>query len=323
MIHAVDDARRSCAFLSWCGHSARQNHPQGRLDAISLLQLNPAIAADVGGEICQGPQVGHPGSARLCGHGLWRCVSRFTTGSLVPRIRLSGGYMTALTGVLGTTISPYLFFWQASQEVEEQKAAPGEKPLRRAPRQAAAQLEAMRADTYLGMAVSNVIAYFIVLDTGALLHAHGTMQIETATQAAEALRPLGGECAFLLFGIGIIGTGLLAVPVLAASVGYALAEVGSWPRGLSKRSEGAPAFYGSIGAVALLINLLRVSPIKALCWSAVVNGVSAGPIMIIVMLMTTNRKIMGSLQFPRTQWILGWISTAVMLTLAAGMSPIS
>ena len=244
------------------------------------------------------------------------------TGSLVPSIRLSGGYLTAITAVLGTTISPYLFFWQASQEVEEQKAAPGEKPLRQAPRQATAQLEPMRADTYLGMAVSNVIAYFIVLDTGASLHAHGTMQIETATQAAEALRPLGGEYAFLLFGIGIIGTGLLAVPVLAASVGYALAEVGSWPRGLSRRLQNAPAFYGSIGSItllALLINLLRVSPIKALFWSAVINGLSAGPIMIIVMLMTTNRKITGSLRFPRPQWILGWIATAVMLTVAAGM----
>ena len=154
-------------------------------------------------------------------------------GSFVPTIRLNGGYMTALMAVLGTTISPYLLFWQASQEVEEQNAAPGEQPLRRTPRQATTQLRPMRADTYLGMAASNLIAYFIVLDTGTLLHAHGITQIDTATQAAEALRPIGGEFAFLLFGIGIIGTGLLAVPVLAGSVGYALAELGSWPHGLS------------------------------------------------------------------------------------------
>ena len=127
--------------------------------------------------------------------------------------------MTALTAVLGTTISPYLFFWQASQEVEEQKTTPGEKPLKKAPSQAARQLEPMRADTYFGMAVSNVIAYFIILDTGALLHAHGITRVETATQAAQALRPVGREFAFLLFATGIIGTGLLAVPVLAGSVG--------------------------------------------------------------------------------------------------------
>jgi NRAMP (natural resistance-associated macrophage protein)-like metal ion transporter len=243
-------------------------------------------------------------------------------GSLIPKIRLSGGYMTALTAVLGTTISPYLFFWQASQEVEDQNTTPGEKPLRVAPRQAAAQLEPMRADTYFGMAVSNLIAYFIMLDTGALLHAHGITQIETATQAAEALRPVGGEFAFLLFAIGIIGTGLLAVPVLAGSVGYALAELASWPRGLARKLESARAFYGSIAAVTLLglvLNLFRISPIKALFWSAVVNGVCAGPIMVLVMLMTTNKTITGGLTFPKPQWVLGWISTAVMLAVAACM----
>jgi Mn2+/Fe2+ NRAMP family transporter len=180
----------------------------------------------------------------------------------------------------------------------------------------------MRADTYFGMAVSNIIAYFIMLDTGALLHAHGPRQIETATQAAEALRPVGGEFAFLLFAIGIIGTGLLAVPVLAGSVGYALAELASWPRGLAKKLESARAFYGSIAAVTLLglvLNLFRISPIKALFWSAVVNGVCAGPIMVLVMLMTTNKTITGGLTFPKFQWILGWVSTAVMLAVATCM----
>ena len=243
-------------------------------------------------------------------------------GSFIPGIRLGGGYMTALTAVLGTTISPYLFFWQASQEVEEQKNTPGEKPLKKAPGQAARQLEPMRADTYFGMAVSNVIAYFIMLDTGALLHAHGITHIETATQAAEALRPVGGEFAFLLFAAGIIGTGLLAVPVLAGSVGYALAEIARWPRGLAKKLASARAFYGTIAAVTLLglaLNLTRISPIKALFWSAVINGLCAGPIMVLIMLMTTNKTITGGLEFAKPQWVIGWISTGVMLAVAAGM----
>jgi NRAMP (natural resistance-associated macrophage protein)-like metal ion transporter len=243
-------------------------------------------------------------------------------GSLIPTIRFNDGYMTALAAVLGTTISPYLFFWQASQEVEEQKVTPGEKPLRRAPEQAPAQLEPMRIDTYLGMAVSNLIAFFIVLDTGALLHAHGTREIETAAQAAEALRPIAGEFAFLLFGIGIIGTGLLAIPVLAGSVGYALAELRGWPHGLSRKLRSAHAFYGAIALVTLLgvaLNLSPVSPIKALFWSAVINGVSAGPIMAVLMLMTTNGKLTGGLRLPRPQWILGWVSTAVMLAVSVGM----
>jgi Mn2+/Fe2+ NRAMP family transporter len=249
-------------------------------------------------------------------------MRQILVGSLLPMTHAGGGYMMALTAVLGTTISPYLFFWQASQEVEEQQAQSGEEPLRKAPWQAKMQLERMRADTYFGMAVSNIIGYCIMLDTAALLHPHGITYIETATQAAEALRPIGGEFAFLLFGIGIIGTGLLAVPVLAASVGYALAEFGSWSWGLSKTLRGARAFYGSIAAVTVFgitLNLLAVSPIKALFWSAIINGISAGPIMVMIMLMTTNRKITKTLRFPRAQWILGWISTGVMLAVAAGM----
>ncbi len=249
-------------------------------------------------------------------------VHEILAGSLIPEIRLGGGHMTALTAVLGTTISPYLFFWQASQEVEEQKNTSGEKPLKKAPGQAARQLEPMRADTYFGMAVSNAIAYVIMLDAGALLHTHGITQIETATQAAEALRPVGGEFAFLLFAVGIIGTGLLAVPVLAGSVGYALAEIARWPRGLAKKFSSARAFYGTIAAVTLLglaLNLIHISPIKALFWSAVVNGLCAGPIMVLVMLMTTNERITGSVKFPKPQWVIGWISTGVMLAVGAGM----
>ncbi len=165
-------------------------------------------------------------------------------GTFIPSITFSNSYWTALTAVFGTTISPYLFFWQASVEVEEQRAAPHEKPLKHAPSQAPAQLDRMRVDTYLGMAFSNIIAFFIILDTAAVLHAHGITDIETGAQAAEALRPLAGELAFLLFSIGIIGTGLIAIPVLAGSSAYALGEALKWPIGLERKLERAKGFYG-------------------------------------------------------------------------------
>jgi NRAMP (natural resistance-associated macrophage protein)-like metal ion transporter len=248
----------------------------------------------------------------------WRSA---LAGAFIPTISLSTGYMTALTAVFGTTISPYLFFWQASQEVQEQEAAAGEKALKRAPEQASAQLESMRTDTYIGMAISNVIAFFIILDTGAILHTHGVTDIQTAAQAAEALRPLGGELTFLLFSIGIIGTGLLAVPVLAGSAAYALAEALKWPIGLERKPENAKGFYGTLGAATLLgvaLNFTSIDPIKALFWSAVVNGVAAVPIMVVMMLMTANPKVTGTLRLPLRQKVLGWSSTAVMFLVAAG-----
>ena len=165
-------------------------------------------------------------------------------GTFIPTLSFSSSYLTALTAVLGTTISPYLFFWQASVEVAEQKAAPREKPLKVAPKQAPAQLQRMRSGTYLGMAFSNIIAFFIILDTAAVLHAHGITDIQTGAQAAEALRPLAGELAFLLFSIGIIGTGLIAIPVLAGSSAYALAEALKWPIGLERKLHRAKGFYG-------------------------------------------------------------------------------
>ena len=249
----------------------------------------------------------------------WREVVK---GTLLPSLSFSSGSLTALTAVLGTTISPYLFFWQASQEVEEQKAAPEEQPLKRAPQQAQAQLEPMRIDTYFGMAVSNIIGLFIILATAATLHQHGITDIQTAIQAAEALRPVAGDFAFLLFVIGIVGTGLLAIPVLAGSVGYAVAELKAWPTGLDRPVRSARGFYATIAAVTLLgmaLNYASVSPIKALFWSAVINGVSAGPIMILIMLMASDRKLTGKLQLPKPQWIIGWISTLAMLTVAVGM----
>jgi NRAMP (natural resistance-associated macrophage protein)-like metal ion transporter len=243
-------------------------------------------------------------------------------GAFIPTISLSTGYMTSLTAVFGTTISPYLFFWQASQEVQEQEAAVGEKALKHAPEQASAQLQSMRTDTYTGMAFSNVIAFFIILDTAAVLHTHGLTDIQTAAQAAAALRPLAGELSFLLFSFGIIGTGLLAVPVLAGSAAYALAEALKWPIGLERKPDKAKGFYGTLGAATLLgvaLNFTSIDPIKALFWSAVINGVTAVPIMVVMMMMTANPKVTGTMRLPLRQKVVGWSSTAVMFLVAAGM----
>lgn len=253
-------------------------------------------------------------------HVPWRPV---LIGTFIPSLSLSNSYLTALTAVLGTTISPYLFFWQASLEVQEQEAAQGETALKRAPQQAAAQLERMRDDTYLGMAFSNVIAFFIILDTAAVLHAHGITDIQTGAQAAQALRPLAGELAFLLFSLGIIGTGLLAIPVLAGASAYALAETLQWPIGLERKLRKAKGFYGILAGATLLgvaLNFIAINPIKALFWSAVINGVAAVPIMIVMMLMTTNVKVTGSIRLPLRQKILGWTATAVMFAVAASMA---
>ena len=243
-------------------------------------------------------------------------------GALLPSIHFSGSYFAALTAVLGTTISPYLFFWQASQEVEEQRQDPSEHPLKLSPQQADAQLQRVRVDTYAGMAVSNTIGFFIILDTAATLHLHGVTDIETATQAATALRPIAGDFAFVLFVLGILGTGLLSIPVLAGSVGYALAELRSWPIGLERPLRAAREFYGAIAAVTALgvaLTFTSISAIKALFWSAVLNGVSAGPIMILLMLMTRDMKLTGGLTLPRPQWILGWIATIAMLAVSLGL----
>jgi NRAMP (natural resistance-associated macrophage protein)-like metal ion transporter len=242
--------------------------------------------------------------------------------TVIPHVTLSKHYMIALTAVFGTTISPYLFFWQASQEVEEQEAAPGEKALKLAPEQESSQLEPMRADTYIGMAISNVIAFFIILDTAASLHLHGMTEIQSATQAAEALRPLAGQLSFLLFSLGIVGTGLLAVPILAGSAAYALAEALKWPTGLDRPLDKAWGFYGILSIATLLgvaLNFISIDPIKALFWSAVINGVAAVPIMIVMMLMTSNPRVTGTLRLSLRQKIIGWTATAVMLLVAIGM----
>jgi NRAMP (natural resistance-associated macrophage protein)-like metal ion transporter len=252
-------------------------------------------------------------------HVPWKPVLR---GTLIPSLLFSSSYLTALTAVLGTTISPYLFFWQASLEVQEQKTARGEKPLKQAPKQATVQLDRMRSDTYLGMAFSNVIAFFIILDAAAVLHAHGITDIQTTAQAAQALRPIAGELAFLLFTVGIIGTGLIAIPVLAGSSAYALGEAFNWPIGLDRKLHRAKAFYGVLSVATLLgvaMNFTTINPIKALFWSAVINGLAAAPIMVVMMLMTTNKKVTGPVRLTFLQKVLGWSATAVMCVVAISM----
>jgi Mn2+/Fe2+ NRAMP family transporter len=241
---------------------------------------------------------------------------------VVPHIEWTGAYFTVVVAVFGTTISPYLFFWQASEEVEEVKDDPDAEPILDAPADGPRQLKRIRLDTIVGMALSNLVALFIVLTTAATLHAHGVTNIETSADAAKALRPIAGEFAFAVFALGIVGTGLLAVPVLAGSAAYALAETLGWRTGLAERPGRAPAFYGAITAavvVGALLNVSPLDPIKALIFSAVVNGVAAVPIMIMIMHMASQRRIMG--EFALHPWLktLGWLATAVMAAAAAGM----
>jgi Mn2+/Fe2+ NRAMP family transporter len=221
-----------------------------------------------------------------------------------------------IVAVFGTTISPYLFFWQASQEVEEQKSEPQAPALKRAPvAYARAVLRRIKVDTYIGMGFSNLVAFFIVLTTAATLHAHGVSNIQTSAQAASALRPLAGEFAFLLFSLGIIGTGLLAVPVLAGSAAYAMAGAFRWKNSLELKPSAAKRFYGIIVASTLAgvaISFMPIDPITALFWSAVINGVISVPIMVVMMMMATRSDVMGKLTPSRQLKIAGWLSTAVM-----------
>jgi NRAMP (natural resistance-associated macrophage protein)-like metal ion transporter len=243
-------------------------------------------------------------------------------GLLVPHIVWSGDYLTTLVAIAGTTISPYLFFWQAAQEAEDVRVKPARAPLLRAWWQAPSAFARIRADTLAGMGFSNLIAVSIMITTAATLNAGGVTSVETSAQAAAALKPIAGEFASLIFTIGIIGTGLLGIPVLAGSAAYALAEGGRWPVGLSRQPKEALSFYCSL-TVAILIgvalNFAPINPIKALFWSAVINGVVAVPMMVILMLMTTQRKIMG--EFTLGGWLRagGWVSTAAMTACVVAM----
>jgi Mn2+/Fe2+ NRAMP family transporter len=240
---------------------------------------------------------------------------------VAPSLSFKADYVVAIVAVFGTTISPYLFFWQAAEEVEEEQEDPEAHPLKRAPEQAPAELSRIRVDTYLGMALSNVIALFIIITTAATLNAHGIVDIQTSSQAAEALRPIAGNFAFAVFAAGIIGTGLLTLPVLAGSAAYALGEARRWPVGLARKPAQAKAFYGAIAAATILgaiMNFTPIDPIKALFWSAVVNGVAAAPVMAMMMILTMRRDIMGGFTLPRALQVVGWLATIVMaLTIVA------
>ena len=234
---------------------------------------------------------------------------------LIPAVSLKAEYVTTVVAIFGTTISPYLFFWQASQECEDLRAVKADKPLRNHPDQAIPHMRRMKIDTFIGMGFSNLIAFFIMLTTAATLHAHGVTDIQTSAQAAEALRPLAGRFAFLLFSMGIIGTGLLAVPVLAGSSAFALAETFRWRRGLDLTPLRGARFYGVIAASTLIgvaLGFSHIDPIKALYWAAVVNGVISAPIMAVMMLMSANPKVMGEFVIGTRLKVLGWAATAIM-----------
>ncbi|HEY5209820.1 MAG TPA: divalent metal cation transporter [Stellaceae bacterium] len=244
------------------------------------------------------------------------------THVLLPSITFNSDYLLAIVAVLGTTISPYMFFWQSSEEAEEERLDPAQAPLIEDGHDATAQIHRIELDTYVGMSVSNIIGLFIIITTAATLHAHGITDIQSSSQAAEALRPLAGNFAFLLFALGIVGTGLLAVPVLAGSAAYAVGEALQWKVGLGRLPHEAKAFYGLIAAATLIgivINFVGLDPIKALYWSAVINGIVAAPLMVVMMLMTANSKIMGRFTLPWPLKTVGWIATLVMIVTALAL----
>jgi Mn2+/Fe2+ NRAMP family transporter len=239
-----------------------------------------------------------------------------------PHISFTAKYLTAVVAVFGTTISPYLFFWQAGSEVERERELPGPNALKKTPSDAPGEMHRMRLDTIVGMLFSNVVALFIVLTTAATLHAHGLTDIQTSAQAAEALKPLAGRFAYILFSLGIIGTGMLALPTLAGSAAYALGETLRWPVGLAKKPHEARGFYITITVATIIgaiFNLTSIDPIKALFWSAVINGLASVPIMGMLMLMAMNKKIMGKFKIEPVTRILGWLATIVMALVSFGM----
>jgi Mn2+/Fe2+ NRAMP family transporter len=249
-------------------------------------------------------------------HVHWREAVRST---LLPDITRSPEYLAMLLGILGTTISPYLFFWQASQEVEEERAMGRSLAQRRGASNV--ELHRLRVDVITGMFASNFIMFFIILTTAATLHAHGT-KIQTARQAAEALRPLAGAAAYWLFTLGLIGTGMLGVPVLAGSSSYALAEAAVWEGSLEKKPHEARRFYGVLAAGMLVgcgIDFAGLDAVKMLFWSAVLNGALAPPLILLVILLTGDRHIMGDrISSPQIR-VLGWITFIVMSAATVGM----
>lgn len=252
--------------------------------------------------------------------------TRVAGGIVFPDLTWNADTFTLIVAIFGTTISPYLFFWQTAEEVEEVDLSPTAKPLIEKPEQAPRELNRIATDTTVGMAFSNIIAFFIVLTTAVTLNQAGVKTIDTAAQAAEALKPIAGHFAFLLFSLGIIGTGLLALPVLAGSAAYAVGEIRGWRIGLEEKPRNARAFYGVIAGgygIGLLFLVLPIDPMKALVWSAVLNGVIAVPLMIATMIIVSSRLYLGDFVAPMIMRVFGWIATIVMGIAAAGMIVLS
>jgi Mn2+/Fe2+ NRAMP family transporter len=242
-------------------------------------------------------------------------------GITLPRMELSAAAVTLVVAIFGTTISPYLFFWQAAQEVEEAaSAASGGKRANAA--SIGRQLRRIEFDTIAGMTFSNLIALAIIVSAAATLHPAGITHIETSAQAAEALRPVAGPFAFVLFCLGIVGTGMLAVPVLAGSAAYAVAETFRWKHGLDLKPHQARGFYAIVAvatAGGVLLNFIGIDPIRALVWAAVINGVAAVPIMAVMMLLATDSRVLG--KFAVRSWlkVAGWLAMATMAAAVAAM----
>jgi Mn2+/Fe2+ NRAMP family transporter len=252
-------------------------------------------------------------------HVPWLEVARHT---VQPDFKMDGRAGAMIVAVFGTTISPYLFFWQASEEVEDLEAEPAGEPLILAPGEARAELRRIRWDTWTGMAYSATSAYFIILATAVTLYAGGMHDIDTAAQAALALKPIAGPFAFLLFAVGILGVGMIGVPVLAGASAYAVSEGLGWRWGLEKKLTDAPGFYAVIAAgmlAGLVFQYLPISPMKALFWSAVINGLAAAPLVVAIVVLSSRRSVMGP--FVAGPWLLlrGWITVAVMTTAAVSM----
>jgi NRAMP (natural resistance-associated macrophage protein)-like metal ion transporter len=237
------------------------------------------------------------------------------SGVLLPKITWSADYFTTIVAILGTTISPYLFFWQASQEAEDQRVDTRKQPLIEKHYGARREFSRIRADTIVGMAFSNLIALAIIVTAAATLHASGKTDIESSAQAAEALRPIAGPFAEWIFALGIVGTGLLAIPVLAGATAYAVGEGRQWPVGLARKPKEAAAFYAVLAlsaAIGIALNFTSINPISALYWSAVINGVLAVPVMVLLMLMARHKDVMDSFVIGGPLYWLGWLSTAAM-----------
>jgi Mn2+/Fe2+ NRAMP family transporter len=239
-----------------------------------------------------------------------------------PKLTLTAGTAAMVTAIFGTTISPYLFFWQASEEVEDMQAGDGRALLQSDPAKVKKELRRIRWDTWSGMFYSDAAAFFIILATAVTLHVAGITDIQSAAQAASALRPLAGQFAFMLFTLGMLGVGLIGVPVLAGSAAYALSEAAGWSEGLELKAADARGFYGVI-AVAMIagvaLEYTPIQPMKALFWSAVINGVVAPPLMAVIILLVSKKSVMGAFTASRTPTVLGWIATAIMAAAALGM----